>query len=67
MLKPFDYQSEHVSPTPESASSNAKSAALWDAIPDPSPVWAAANPGKFLAFLMVCPRDCTAIDELLSL
>ena len=34
------------------------------AIPDPDPQWAAQNPNKFLAFLMVSPRPCAALDAL---
>ena len=30
------------------------------------PVWAAANPEKALAFLMVSPSPCAALDVLLA-
>lgn len=31
------------------------------------PVWAAENPDRALAFLLVAPSDCAAVDVLLSL
>jgi hypothetical protein len=34
---------------------------------DPEAGWATRNPGKALAFLFVSPRDCGALDELMTL
>ena len=42
-------------------------AALMDAWADPCPIWAAANPDRALALLFVAPRDCAAVDALVSL
>lgn len=42
-------------------------AALIDAAEAPCPVWAAENPDRALALLFVAPRDCVAVDVLVSL
>jgi len=42
-------------------------AALIDALDAPCPVWAAENPDRALALLFVAPRDCAAVDVLVSL
>ncbi|MDP3803571.1 hypothetical protein [Brevundimonas sp.] len=42
-------------------------AALIDAIGDPCPIWTAENPDRALALLFVAPRDCVAVDILVSL
>lgn len=42
-------------------------AALIDASEAPCPVWAAENPDRALALLFVAPRDCAAVDVLVSL
>ena len=42
-------------------------AALIDAVEDLCPVWAAAHPDRALALLFVAPRDCLAVDVLVSL
>ena len=34
---------------------------------DPEAGWATRNPNRAMAFLLVSPRDCGAVDELLSL
>ncbi|MFN3668274.1 MAG: hypothetical protein ACK4VY_03125 [Brevundimonas sp.] len=41
--------------------------ALIDAFDTPCPVWAAENPDRALALLFVAPRDCAAVDVLVSL
>jgi hypothetical protein len=41
-----------------------KPVSIWDNVADPTPEWAEANPDRFLALLMVAPRDCAAIDTL---
>ncbi|MGZ9099594.1 MAG: hypothetical protein ACXW3O_07820 [Brevundimonas sp.] len=41
--------------------------ALIDASDAPCPVWAAKNPDRALALLFVAPRDCAAVDVLVSL
>jgi len=33
----------------------------------PCPVWTAANPDRALAFLLVAPQDCDAVDVLTAL
>jgi hypothetical protein len=38
-----------------------------DAFDAPCPVWAAENPDRALALLFVAPRDCAAVDVLVSL
>lgn len=40
---------------------------LIDATGDLCPVWTAANPDRALALLFVAPRDCLAVDVLVSL
>lgn len=42
-------------------------AALIDAAGLPCPVWAAEYPDRALALLFVAPRDCVAVDVLVSL
>jgi hypothetical protein len=42
-------------------------ATLIDAVGDPCPVWTAENPDRALAFMFVAPRDCAAVDVLVSL
>lgn len=42
-------------------------AALIDAFEAPCPIWAAENPDRALALLFVAPRDCVAVDVLVSL
>ena len=42
-------------------------AAMVDGWADPCPIWAAANPDRALALLFVAPRDCAAVDALVSL
>lgn len=42
-------------------------AALIDAFDAPCPIWAAENPDRALALLFVAPRDCAAVDVLVSL
>ncbi len=42
-------------------------AALIDASDAPCPMWAAENPDRALALLYVAPRDCAAVDVLVSL
>lgn len=42
-------------------------AALIDAFEAPCPIWAAENPDRALALLFVAPRDCSAVDVLISL
>lgn len=34
---------------------------------DPEAGWATRNPSRAMLFLYVSPRDCEAVDELLSL
>ena len=34
---------------------------------DPCPIWAEQNPDRALALLFVAPRDCVAVDVLVSL
>ena len=34
---------------------------------DPEAGWATRNPNRAMLFLYVSPRDCEAVDELLSL
>lgn len=36
-------------------------------VADPEPGWATRNPAKAAAFLLVSPRDCAALDELMAL
>jgi len=38
--------------------------ALIDGVDGPEPRWATARPDRALAFLMVSPRDCAALDVL---
>ncbi|MDO9587700.1 MAG: hypothetical protein Q8R45_06790 [Brevundimonas sp.] len=45
----------------------APTAALIEAAGDPCPIWAAENPDRALALLFVAPRDCAAVDVLVSL
>lgn len=42
-------------------------ATLIEAAGDPCPIWAAENPDRALALLFVAPRDCAAVDVLVSL
>ena len=42
-------------------------AALIDTLEAPCPIWAAENPDRALALLFVAPRDCVALDVLVSL
>lgn len=60
---PFD--SETYSPTPTIA--DASAARMIDAAVEPCPAWTALNPDRALALLFVAPRDCAAVDVLLSL
>ena len=41
-------------------------AAAFDAARPPEADWALANPEKALAFLMVAPQPCAALDALLA-
>ena len=41
-------------------------AAAFDAARPPEAEWALANPEKALAFLMVAPQPCAALDALLD-
>ena len=36
-------------------------------VADPEPGWATRNPDKAMAFLLVSPRDCEAVDEIMAL
>jgi hypothetical protein len=36
-------------------------------VADPEAGWATRNPNRALAFLFVSPRDCAALDELMTL
>jgi hypothetical protein len=47
--------------------STTPAAVLIDAAPAPCPNWAAQNPDRALALLFVAPRDCDAVDVLVSL
>lgn len=38
--------------------------ALIDGVTAPDAAWAAARPERALAFLMVAPQDCAALDVL---
>lgn len=40
---------------------------LIDDAVDPCPMWTAENPDRALALLFVAPRDCAAVDVLVSL
>lgn len=42
-------------------------AVLIDALEAPCPMWAAENPDRALVLLFVAPRDCAAVDVLVSL
>jgi len=42
-------------------------AMLIDTVDIPCPIWAAENPDRALALLFVSPRDCAAVDALVSL
>jgi len=53
--------------SPEPVTGTAPAALLIDAAPAPCPEWAAQNPDRALAFLFVAPRDCAAVDVLVSL
>lgn len=52
---------------PRTAPPAAPAARLIDAAPAPCPKWAAQNPDRALALLFVAPRDCDAVDVLVSL
>lgn len=56
-----------VYPTRRPAAAPLSIAALIDAAGDPCPIWAAENPDRALALLFVAPRDCAAVDILVSL
>lgn len=42
-------------------------AVLIDAAAEPCPLWSAQNSDRALALLFVAPRDCAAVDVLVSL
>lgn len=42
-------------------------ASLIDAAAAPCPKWAVENPDRALALLFVAPRDCDAVDALVSI
>lgn len=60
---PFDSDIVYA-PTQPAAATPLSLAALIEAIDSPSADWAAGNPTRALAFLMVSPRDCAALDVL---
>ena len=55
------------SPEPRTGGLSTPLALLIDAAPAPCPEWAAQNPDRALALLFVAPRDCDAVDVLVSL
>ena len=59
---PFDSDIVYA-PSQPAAAPLSLSAAI-DAVDSPCADWAAANPARALAFLMVSPRDCAALDVL---
>ena len=52
---------------PRPVATDLPTSALIDAAADPCPTWAAQNPDRALALLFVAPRDCVAVDVLVSL
>ena len=57
---PFDaetYSTAAVAPTPR----------YFDDVAELCPEWTALNPDRALALLFVAPRDCAAVDVLVSL
>lgn len=60
------FDSAAYTPAAQTAMSRS-TAALIDATGDPCPMWAAENPDRALALLFVAPRDCAAVDVLVSL
>ncbi len=58
---PFDSEVVH---TPARAAAPLSLIALIDGVSTPEPIWAAEHPERALAFLMVAPQDCPALDAL---
>lgn len=58
---PFDSEVQSSTTAPHAALSLT---VIIDKIADPEAAWAAARPDRALAFLMVSPRDCAALDAL---
>ncbi len=52
---------------PAATQAEPSTAELIDAMPAPCPTWAAENPDRALALLFVAPRDCAAVDAIVSL
>lgn len=61
------YDAVAFSPEPVTGAVSVPAALLIDAAPAPCPKWAAQNPDRALALLFVAPRDCDAVDILVSL
>lgn len=61
------YDAVAFSSQPPHGSTVTPAALLIDAAPAPCPTWAALNPDRALALLFVAPRDCAAVDVLVSL
>jgi hypothetical protein len=53
--------------SPEPVAASQPTSALIEAAGDPCPIWAEQNPDRALALLFVAPRDCIAVDVLVSL
>lgn len=58
---PFDSEVVH---TPARAAAPLSLIALIDGVSAPEPIWAVDHPERTLAFLMVAPQDCAALDAL---
>jgi hypothetical protein len=62
---PFDIAADPA-PFVQSVVQEADLGAAFAAARAPDPAWAAANPDRALAFLMVYPQPCEALDQLLA-
>ncbi len=53
--------------SPKPVATDLPMSALIAAAGDPCPIWAEQNPDRAIALLFVAPRDCVAVDVLVSL
>ena len=53
--------------SPKPAATDLTTSVLIDAADDPCPIWTEQNPDRALTLLFVAPRDCVAVDVLVSL
>ena len=64
----FEAQTTFVVDTDETATASSRTIFFpqHEAVADPCADWASQNPDRLMAFLLVTPRDCSAIDAVMA-